>query len=160
MESENKIRRAYLAGPIEYANNFGRVWREEYSQLFKEFLNIECIIPEHEEKHIIETPEILLDLKKNNPREYINRMRQLQDLDLQFVEDVDIVVVHWNGERMSGTIGEAQHARLMGVPIYLVTKIPFVEIPGWFAACFDYENIFDSISCLMMQLADQQFNEE
>ena len=142
----------YLCGPMEYAKNNGLDWRLVYrDELAK--LNIQCIIPEEEETGM--TEEDMRILKEEDPTQYIKIMRQFIEMDLKFVEDCDMVVAFWDGERMSGTIGEAQHAYLHGTPIYLVSPRPFTEIPGWFAACFT--ETFESLGCLLLYLNKQSF---
>jgi len=129
-----KTLNAYLAGPMEYAANAGLSWRLHYEQELNK-LGIKCIIPEFEEKFVTDQAE-LNRLKKEDIPHYVKIMRQLIDLDLDFVETVDMVVVKWTGERMSGTIGEVQHAYLVSTPAYLVTELDLQEVPGWFLACF------------------------
>jgi hypothetical protein len=128
---------AYLAGPMEYAQSAGKHWRLRYKQELDK-LGIDCIIPEFAEKFITDQAE-LNRLKKEDIPEYKRIMRQLIYLDLQFVEDVDIIITRWEGEPTSGTIGEAQHSHLCETPNYLVTSKPLTEVPGWFLACFDAE---------------------
>jgi hypothetical protein len=146
------IKICYLAGPIENTIDEGKKWREEYSSLFKEFLDIESINPA--ELAGIDQTE-LIRLKKTNSVLFIEKMRELIDRDLTIIDQVDIVVGRWDGEVSSGTIGEAQHAFLTGKPFYLVSPRPFTEIPGWFAACCS--EIFETVGCLMMFLGDLKY---
>lgn len=131
---EKKQLVSYLAGPMEWAINSGRNWRIRYKQEFDK-IGVDCIIPEFEEKLITNQAD-LNELKKDDMETYVYIMRELIKLDLDFVESVDFVVVRWAGERMSGTIGEVQHAFLVGTPAYLVTTKDLTEVPGWFLACF------------------------
>lgn len=124
----------YLAGPMEFIANAGINWRLEYQELLKP-LNLECIIPELEEKIITNQAELNV-LKVNNPEAYIDIMRKLIDLDLKLLTGVNMVIVKWDGEKMSGTIHEVGKAYELKIPTYLVTTKSFQDIPGWFAACF------------------------
>lgn len=126
-------KKAYLAGPMEYAANAGLDWRLEYRDDLAN-LEIDVIIPEYEEGGIC-TQEQLNHLKVHDIESYIRIMRQLITLDLRFVETVDLIVCYWDGERMSGTVGEFQKAYEIGRKTCLVTPRPFIEIPGWFLAC-------------------------
>jgi len=148
------MKTCYLAGPMEFTADGGRAWREEYRDLLKEYLEVDCIIPEEEESLITNQKE-LNRLKKENIFEYTELMRKIIDLDLNFVDNVDMLIVRWEGEAMSGTIHEVGHAYEAGKPCYLVTSKPFHEVPGWFLATFT--EIFESIACLMMFLADEKF---
>lgn len=123
----------YLAGPIEYVNDFGINWREEYDTDLDK-LNILCVHPHELQKAIISEQE-LADLKKKDVELFIHKMRYLIHLDLRHVTTSDFIVIKWDGEKTTGTIGEAQAAFLAGVPVYLVSTISKKEIPGWFLAC-------------------------
>lgn len=126
-------RTTYLAGPMEYCEDEGLPWRLEFREKLAS-IDVECIIPNEEEINISNQTELNV-LKKENLDEYIRIMRVFIDMDLAFVHTVDFVVVGWEGQRMSGTVGEAQQAYLTGVPVYLVTSQPVHTTPGWFLAC-------------------------
>jgi len=132
---------AYLAGPMEFAEDYGMGWRERIREGLKS-LGIRCILPNEEEAKFISGQGELNEIKKYDPQRYVNIMRQFIKQDLQFVESVDMIVTCWNGERMSGTIGEATYAYLKDQVSYLITNKTFEQIPGWFAAC--YTKIFYS----------------
>jgi hypothetical protein len=146
------IETVYLAGPMEHAVDNGLEWRIRYEGLLKEWLEIECIVPNREEKSTIGSVEEFAALKKSNLQEYRVKMRVLKEMDLKFVQSVDAIICRWNGERMAGTIGEAQHATFHAIPFYLVCKVDFSEIPGWMLACAT--DIFPSSACLIGHLAD------
>ena len=144
-------KKAYLAGPMEYDKDAGIGWRLQYQERLKE-LSISCVIPELEEDFITNQAE-LNDLKKNNVPKYVKIMRQLIDLDLNFVETLDLLVVNWEGQRMSGTVHEVGYAYQLGKPTYLVTTRPSEEIPGWFLACFT--EVFGHVDELIAHLKEQ-----
>ena len=75
--------------------------------------------------------------------------------DINIVRSSDLLIIRWNGERMSGTIHEAGEAFLLGVPVYLVTNQPIEEIPGWFLSCCT--EAFQSLSCLLLFLLKKSF---
>jgi nucleoside 2-deoxyribosyltransferase len=125
----------YLAGPMEYATDNGFNWRIHYQRLLYP-LNITCVIPNFEEAEILKDVKQLKYYKKENLSKYIEIMRKFIEKDLEFVEKSDFVIVKWDGEITSGTVGEVQQAYLLKKPAYLVTSKSFHEIPGWFLACF------------------------
>lgn len=157
---QNHLESCYLAGSMEYSADNGLSWREQYRALLEDedFLGIKCILPNEQERHIIKDQEELNKLKKTDISKYVEIMRQFMELDLGIIDKVDMVIVRWEGETISGTVGEAQHAYLMGIPIYLVTSKPLHEVPGWFLACFT--EVFDTLSCLMMYLADKKWGQQ
>lgn len=133
---------AYLCGPMEYAGDYGIQWRLDLRKRLAP-LGIKCILPNEEEANIISGQDELNRIKETDQEEYLLIMRLFIEADLLFVLQSDMIITCWEGERMSGTIGEAQHAYLNGIPAYLITSKKFSEIPGWFAAC--YTQIFPSI---------------
>lgn len=132
---------AYLAGPMEYAEDYGMGWRVRIREALNP-IGIRCILPNEEEAKFVGSQAELNEIKKNDPQRYKNIMRQFIKQDLEFVESVSMIITKWEGERMAGTIGEAQHAYLSNQVAYLITSKKFEEIPGWFAACYD--KIFES----------------
>ena len=125
----------YLAGPMEHTADNGFGWRSEYKKDLQK-LHILSVIPSDYETELIPDPEQFQRDKQFFLNRFLKTMRAIIKLDLKFVETVDFVITRWEGERCSGTIGEAQHAFLIGKPNYLVTSKPFHEVPGWFLACF------------------------
>lgn len=146
---KNRNLTTYLAGPMEYTEDNGLGWRLVFKEELEK-LQIKSILPNFEELELVKNPQHFNSLKETNTEEYISIMRQLIDIDLTFVLDVDFVIIKWEGERMSGTIGEAQHAYLAGVPVYLVTSQPIKDIPGWFLGCTT--EVFENLNCLMLFL--------
>lgn len=126
-------RRAYLAGPMEYSDDNGLGWRLQYREVLKP-LNIQCVVPNEEEEDIIAGVNLQL-LKRTDVEAHNKILHQFIEQDLEFVRTVDMIIIRWEGERMSGTIGEAQHAFLHNQPVYLVTTQPIHTVPGWFLSC-------------------------
>lgn len=148
---------AYLAGPMEFAEDAGLPWREEYRKELAK-LNIQCIIPHEEEAKIepVLTIEELKTLKRENLPTYKEHYRKNFMLpDINIVRSVDFLIIRWNGEQMSGTIAEANEAFLQGKPVYLVTNQQIESIPGWFLSCCTEE--FTSLSCLLLFLSKKSF---
>jgi len=143
-------KRAYLAGPMEYDKDAGIAWRLEYQEALRD-LGISCVIPELEEDFITDQAELNV-LKKHNVPKYVKIMRKLIELDLNFVKTLDLVIVNWEGQRMSGTVHEVGYAYQIGKPCYLVTSKSPEEVPGWFLACFT--EIFSSLDQLLLHLQD------
>lgn len=135
---------AYLAGAMENVPDQGLKWRQEYEKELSK-LKYKCIIPNNEEYEV--SNKDMKSLKKTNIDEYIREMRKFITLDLDFVVKSDIVVCKWEGEVSSGTNGEITYGYIFGVPCYLVTSLPFEEIPGWFLACFS--NVFKNLDELI-----------
>jgi len=132
----------YLAGAMESKGDAGLKWRREYQKILKD-LDISCIIPNDEEDNIIKNLNIkelkktdIKELKKTDINKYIKIIREFIKQDLKFIDNSDMVIVKWNGERSSGTFHEVGHAYEIGKPTYLVSSLSNENILGWFLACF------------------------
>ena len=146
MRKKNKT--VYLAGAMESLADEGLSWRRQFSTVLQS-IGIKSIIPNDEEKNIKEKYN-MAELKKTDIDKYIEIIRAFISMDLKFVENVDMLIVKWEGEVTSGTIHEVGYAYQLGKPCYLVTsKLPH-EVPGWFLACFTktFTNLDSLISYL------------
>ena len=150
-----EINTVYLAGPMEFSDDNGLGWRERYAECLLNDFDIKCIIPNYEEKGIIPNQEEFTHLKQTNTYEYIKIMKKLRDMDLHFVQEADAVICRYAGEKMAGTIGEAQHASFHAVPFYLIHKVPIKDIPGWFLSCAT--ELYPSFSCALIDVAEWKF---
>jgi hypothetical protein len=124
---------------MEDTQDNGLDWRLEYKERL-EALGVKCIIPQFEEEEFVPDWREFAELKKKDYQRYKKIMRKIGVLDVNFVHSVDLVITRWEGEVMSGTIGEAHenffHAHK---PNFLVTSQPLHTIPSWFGMCFDHE---------------------
>jgi hypothetical protein len=78
------------------------------------------------------------DLKHQDIDHYVDLVRELIDSDShEIAERTDYVVCNWDesAQRGAGTTGEVTLARFNQKPVYLVTKMPLVDIPGWVLGC-------------------------
>jgi len=149
MKKVNKS--GYLAGPMEHAADEGLQWRRTFDRVLKKKFGIKCIIPNDEEKKIKKKVS-MREAKKTDLPKYIRIMREFIRQDLEFIENVDMLITKWDGEMSAGTMGEATYAYKIGKPNYLVTSKKPVDIPGWFLACFT--EIFSSLDELVAYFED------
>lgn len=147
----NKKIVAYLAGPMDHASDKGIMWRRHYSKILKEKFNIECIVPNDEEKDVLANVD-LTELKEKDFDSFTRIMKKIIVMDLEFVKKADLTIVRWNGEPMAGTVGEATLAFDLGKRSYLVCNRPTRELPHWFAGCFT--KIFRTFKELIAQLEE------
>jgi len=158
----------YLAGAMETVADAGLSWREEYKEELDQFLEADVIIPgEHEGKIVdkylgedtegLSNQERINNLKKTYIKTYVEIMRDFIEFDLKRIDDCDLVICRWNGERTAGTIGEVQHCYLFGKPVYLILgpDVKEEEVPGWFLACFT--EVFDTLGCCIGHLAQKKW---
>jgi hypothetical protein len=66
----------------------------------------------------------------------------------EIAECSDYVICYWDqgAQRGAGTKGELTIARYFNKPVYMVTRIPKVNIPGWVLGCVT--EFFDSFEHL------------
>lgn len=132
---------AYLAGPMEDCEDYGKNWRLEYTELLAkqgiDVINPSLLEAEQLKLAGVETLDEFKALKLENPARYKVAMRRIIDLDLCAVASSDGIICKWNGERTAGTTHEVGYAFQLGLPCYLVTSVEEKDILGWFLACFD-----------------------
>jgi nucleoside 2-deoxyribosyltransferase len=145
----------YLAGPMEDAEDNGLEWRVNFRESLKQF-NLNCIVPEEHEEGLIPEGTNIRKLKKDNIQEYIKYIRKFMELDLNFVEDADFIIVKYEGEETSGTIGEAQYAYQLRKPVILISSLPEEKISGWFLSCCSVK--LNSLEELIEYLKEEQKN--
>jgi len=130
----------YLAGAIEYTDDEGRSWREEYKKELAK-IGIEAWIPndlnlEHEltmeQWSVLKSRDDLTEFKTEFRKRIIKP-------DIDAVDAADIIVVRWDGEQTTGTAHEVGRAYMRGQMVYLVTPRPFREVAAWMLACVEAE---------------------
>ena len=133
--------RVYLSGGMEYADNEGRDWRHTLQAWIESELGWEVFNPNHESDIYFQTHHPSVDiraLKSTDPERYKSIIVTLVELDCrEIAERSELVLCYWDESAMrgAGTKGELTIAKHFGKPVYMVTTIPLVEIPGWVLAC-------------------------
>ena len=150
MRKKNKT--AYLAGAMESLKDEGLLWRRQFDAALKP-IRIKSVIPNDEEKDIKKNNN-MAELKKSDINKYIKIIRSFISMDLKFVEEVDMLIVKWEGEQTYGTVHEVGYAYQLKKPCYLVSSKPTYEIPGWFLACFTKK--FSTLQELIGFLMEEQ----
>src|SRR5271155_2640566 len=114
---------AYLSGPIEYAEDGGRLWRRKLAPHLRGW-------------------------KASDVERFRRVVRKIIAFDLDIIENhADYLICYWDAQAKSGgTSAELTIAHRKGIPVYLVTQLPSHEISGWMLACSD--QVFSSIEQL------------
>ena len=147
--------KAYLSGPIENAENDGASWRQDITLWLKKNLNHEVFNPVLETKNIIGhlNPSIFRSMKKTDPIEYKNIIREIIKLDLEAViNDSDYLIVKWDKSVLKGggTHGEVTMAYWIKKPIFIVNSLPIDDMSSWIFSCSDF--IFNDFKSLKKKL--------
>jgi hypothetical protein len=126
---------------MEYAPGEGRDWREGLHGWLEAELGWEVFNPNVESDrtlaHLCPGRDMRL-LKRDDPLEYRRIVAALVDLDCrEIAERSDVVICYWDEGAMrgAGTKGELTMAKYFGKPVYMVTSLPHVDIPGWVLGC-------------------------
>jgi hypothetical protein len=142
----------YLSGGMEYALNEGRDWREGMHEWIENELGWTLFNPNRESDAFFRRQYPTIDiraLKGESPEKYKAIIEQLVTIDCrEIAERSDLVICLWDDSAMrgAGTKGELTIARYFNKPVYMVTTIPSLDIPGWILACTT--RIFPSFDAL------------
>lgn len=133
--------RAYLSGGMEHARNSGSGWRSRLHKWIEEELGHEAFNPavvseQYLRKHYPGVNQ--KRLKQTDLKKFQRLVSSLMQLDCQEIADrTDYVICLWDdsAQKGAGTKGELTMAKYFGKPVYVVTEMRPVEIPGWILAC-------------------------
>ena len=124
----------YLCGAMESLPDNGKTWRDEYKKTLHNEFGFRCISPNDEEEELIKGVDISY-LKRFDKELYTKYVKEFIKMDLKFVENVDMLVCKWDGEKITGTVHEIGYAYQLGKPVYLITTVDFVDMAGWLIGC-------------------------
>lgn len=132
----------YLCGPIEFADDGGKLWRRKLMPFLREELGHRVYDPaEDESKNLTDEEAAGFRSWKTKDTERFRRVvRKIIQFDLDIIENkTDYLICHWNQTEApsGGTPAELTVAYRCGIPIYLVTALPLEQLSGWILACAD-----------------------
>ena len=142
---------AYLCGPIEFAEDGGRLWRRKLAPFLRDQLGHRVYDPaEDERKNLTEEEAVhFREWKTTDLDRFRRTVRKIIAFDLDLIENkADYVICFWPSENAhsGGTSAELTVAHRKGIPVYLVTPIAVDQVSGWMLACSD--QLFTSIEGL------------
>lgn len=131
----------YLSGGMEYAAGEGRDWRRKMQEWLEGECGCSVFNPNRESDRLFRTRFEGVDfrmLKHEDPERYRLIASELVEIDChEIAERSDLVICYWDAsaQRGAGTKGELTIARYLRKPVWLVTAVPFTDIPGWVLGC-------------------------
>ena len=156
---------AYLCGPIEFAEDNGRLWRRKLGPFLRETLGHRFYDPAEDEKKSL-TPEELANFRawKTTDSERFRRViRKIIAFDLDLIENqADYLICFWDAlAKSGGTSAEMTVAYRKGIPVYLLTAVPAAELSGWMLGCTDhvFANVEDLKEFLTARYAREKQNQ-
>jgi hypothetical protein len=129
----------YLTGAIEYAPDKGRGWRAALTPFLRE-LGHEVYDPAEDVRKNLTDEEMkcFRGWKQSDPSRFREVIRKIIAWDLDWVElKCGAIVAFWDeyAQRGAGSGAELTIAHRRGIPVYLVTGMPLVQISGWILGC-------------------------
>ncbi|MGA8220543.1 MAG: hypothetical protein WB780_02740 [Candidatus Acidiferrales bacterium] len=142
---------AYLCGPIEFAEDGGKLWRLKLSPYLRDQLGHRVYDPAEDERKNLTAEEAahFREWKTTDLERFRRVVRKIIAFDLDLIENkADYVVCHWDAAagQSGGTPAELTIAHRKGIPVYLVTPLPVEKVSGWMLGCSDH--VFSSIESL------------
>ncbi|MGA2844375.1 MAG: hypothetical protein ABSF68_03035 [Candidatus Acidiferrales bacterium] len=142
---------AYLCGPIEFAEDGGRLWRRKLAPFLRDQLGHRVYDPAEDERKNLSEEEAahFREWKTADLDRFRRAVRKIIAFDLDLIENkADYVICYWPSENAhsGGTSAELTVAHRKGIPVYLVTPIAVDQVSGWMLACSD--QVFASIEGL------------
>ncbi len=153
---------AYLCGPIEFASDGGKLWRQNLKPFLRQELGHRVYDPAEDEKKNLTDEEAahFRGWKTSDPARFRCVVRKIIQFDLDLIENmVDYVICHLdeaaaNGTVLSGgTSAEVTIAHRKAIPVYLVAPLPPEQLSGWLMACAD--RVFPSVEELKRFLLER-----
>jgi nucleoside 2-deoxyribosyltransferase len=156
---------AYLCGPIEFAEDNGRLWRRKLGPFLRDTLGHRFYDPAEDEKKSL-TPEELANYRqwKTTDLDRFRRViRKIIAFDLDLIENqADYLICFWDAQAKSGgTSAEMTVAHRKGIPVYLLSSVPYAEMSGWMLGCTDkvFTNLEDLKEFLTARYSREKQNQ-
>ena len=143
----------YLAGGMEKAGDYGRIWRKDITPHL-ENLGYRVWNPYTEEMNVGINVESLAQLKQDDYDSYLEYCRKIVDYDIKCLLDCSLVAVRIDESvrQGAGTYGELTVCRLYHVPVYAWIDLPNgkYDVPSWAMGCvthytYNKEEFYKSI---------------
>src|ERR1700691_4739853 len=130
---------AYLSGPIEYAEDAGRLWRRKLAPYLREQLGHRVYDPAEDEKKNLSDEEAahFREWKSSDVERFRGVVRKIIAFDLDIIENhADYMVCYWDAlAKSGGTSAELTIPHRKGIPVYLVRTLPSPDTTGGERAC-------------------------
>jgi hypothetical protein len=142
---------AYLCGPLDSAEDGGRLWRRKLTPFLRDQLGHRVYDPSEGSPKALTDEENanLADWQKADVDRFRRAVRKIIAFNLDLLEHkADYLICYWSAEEAqgSGAPAEMTVAYRKGIPVYLITPLPVQGINIWVLGCSD--QVFASIEVL------------
>ena len=151
----------YLCGPMDYAQDGGREWRDVMTEGLvdigfdrTQILN-PCQKPISSAGHNMSAEvEMMNAYREMEDWEGLERlMKKIMNIDLRLVDKSDIVIVNISSDvRTTGTIHEVVQARMQHKPVYLIDTQGMSHVSGWMLALVGRDRIHHSLESVIEEI--------
>src|ERR1700733_7918491 len=119
---------AYLCGPIEFAEDGGKLWRHKLAPFLRDQLAHRVYDPAEDELKNLKEEEVAhtRELKMNDIDRFRRTVLKIIAFDLDLIENkADYVICFWPSAnaQSGGTPAELTVAHRKGIPVYLLTPV-------------------------------------
>ncbi len=132
---------AYLCGPIEFAEDRGKLWRRKLAPFLSDTLGHRVYDPAEDELKSLTEEEAkhFREWKTTDIERFRRTVRKIIAFDLDLIENkADYVICYWeDGAKSGGTSAELTLAHRKGIPVYFISSLPVEQISGWMLGCSD-----------------------
>jgi hypothetical protein len=147
---------AYLCGPMDFADDGGKLWRRKLAPFLRDQLGHRVYDPAEDSKKSLTPDETanFMAWQRADLDRFRRVIRKMIGYDLDLIEDkADYMICYWDGVAAQGSGAPAplMVAHRKGIPVYLITPLRVEEINAWVLGCSD--QIFGSIEDLKEFLA-------
>ncbi len=142
---------AYLCGPIDFAEEGGKLWRRKLSPFLRDQLGHRVYDPFEDARKILTEDEIAnFRIWQTTDLDRFRRVvRKIIAFDIELIENkADYLICYWDADIAftGGTPAGLTAAYRKGIPVYLVTPLPVEQIDAWMLGCSD--QVFSSVEGL------------
>jgi hypothetical protein len=154
---KKKTIRVYLSGGMEYAKNEGVNWRKSLDIWICQNLGHSVFNPNTESEKYLNKVLPHTDfrtLKSTDIKAFTKIVKRFVSMDSkEIAQRSDYIICYWDksAQRGAGTKGELTIARYFNKPVYVVTRVPKEQIPGWILGCVsDFFVSFDELKKFLL----------
>ena len=133
--------RTYLSGGMEYAKGEGQDWRRAMEKWIVREMGHSVFNPNKESEKYLKKKlpgGNLRKLKFSDIKKFESIVKGIVRYDsLEIARKSNYVICYWDAsaQRGAGTKGELTIARFFNKPVYMVTRMRRLRIPGWVLGC-------------------------
>jgi hypothetical protein len=142
---------AYLCGPIDFAEEGGKLWRRKLTPFLRDQLGHRVYDSTEDVRKVLTGEEVanFRAWQTTDLERFRRVVRKIIAFDSELVENrADYLICYWDSEipSVGGTSAGLTAAYRKGIPVYLITPLHIEQIDPWMVGCSD--QVFSSVEGL------------